>query len=210
VHGRFEDHLVQEVVPFLVRTYSIRPERQAHGVLGVSAGAYGAMSLALRHRDVFGAVATLAAPLNLRYSTQDGRSSEDFNPATYRWNEQYDPNQVVARWYLGLRRTRASKYVAPVFGEGPDVLDRIKATNPADLLFSTNLQPGELAMYVNYPARDNYNFDAQDESFAWLAAQKGVSVELERVPCGRHNLHYLKPQHIPAFLWLGRHLLPPT
>ncbi len=38
--GRFEDHLVAEVVPFVMNTYSIRPERKAHGLLGISAGGY--------------------------------------------------------------------------------------------------------------------------------------------------------------------------
>ncbi|MDR3634038.1 MAG: alpha/beta hydrolase-fold protein [Isosphaeraceae bacterium] len=210
VNGRFEDHLTQEVVPFLMRTYSIRPEREAHAALGASAGGLGAMNLALKHRDVFGAVATLAGPLNLRYWNSDGNYRENFDPATYRWNEHYDADMVIARFYLGLSRVRASKYAAPVFGEGPGVTDRIKQSNPADLLFATDLPPGALAMYVNYPGRDNYNFDAQDESFGWLAAQKGVTVELERVPCGRHNLPYFRSQHLPAWLWLGRHLLPPT
>jgi len=210
VNGRFEDHLIQEVIPFLQRTYSIRPERQAHALLGASAGGYGAMSLALKYRDFFGAVATLAGPLNLRYTTCDGNSRENFDPATFRWNEQYDENQVIARFYFGLGRVRASKYIEPVFGREPGVTERIKQSNPADLLASTGLPPGALAIYVNYPGHDNYNMDAQDESFAWLAAQQGVCVELERVPCGRHNLPYFRPQHAPAWLWLGRHILPPT
>ena len=37
-------------------------------------------------------------------------------------------------------------------------------------------------MYVNYPGRDNYNFDAQDKSFAWLAAQRGIAVDLTEIP----------------------------
>jgi enterochelin esterase-like enzyme len=54
------------VIPFLAAHYSIRPEREAHALVGTSAGGYGAMSLAIRHRDTIGAVATLAGPLNLR------------------------------------------------------------------------------------------------------------------------------------------------
>ena len=67
--GRFEDHVVGEIVPFLMRTYSIRPERQAHALLGVSAGGFGAMAIAMKHRDLFGVVATLAGPLNIRFTT---------------------------------------------------------------------------------------------------------------------------------------------
>ena len=91
--GRFKDHILQEVVPFLVANYAIRPERQAHALVGFSAGGYGAMGLAIEHRDVFGAVATLASPLNLRYSNCDGVYFEDFDPTTYRWKTTYDPRR---------------------------------------------------------------------------------------------------------------------
>ena len=51
----------------------------------------------------------------------------------------------------------------------------------------TGLQPGELALYVNYPGRDNYNFDAHAQSFAWLAARPGIAVELAEIPTGGHK-----------------------
>lgn len=208
--GRYEDHIIHEVLPFLMRCYSIRPEREAHGVLGASAGGLGAMDLALKHRDLFGAVATLAAPLNLRYANCHGDYLEDFNPATYRWKTVYDPDEVIGIFYFGLRRVRARRYVEPVFGAGPAVADRITANNPADLLFATDLRPSELALYVNYPGRDNWNFDAQDESFVWLAGLKGIAVTRECVPHGRHNLPYFRSNHGKAYLWLGQHLLPPA
>ena len=93
--GRFQDHVLQEVVPFLMANYAIRPERQAHALVGFSAGGYGAMGLAIEHRDVFGAVATLASPLNLRYSNCDRVYFEDFDPTTYRWKTTYDPKEVI-------------------------------------------------------------------------------------------------------------------
>jgi len=90
------------------------------------------------------------------------------------------------------------------------MIAKIARDNPADFLSSTGLQPGELAMYVNYPGRDNYNFDAQDKSFAWLAALRGIAVDLVEVPTGRHNLPYLERAEPPTFLWLGHHILPPA
>lgn len=210
-YARFEDHIMGEVVPFLFSHFAIRPEREAHALFGVSAGAFGALNLAIKHRAFFGAVATLAPPANLRYSNEDGVYRQDFDPATYRWEEQYDPNQVIGRFLFGLRRTRARAYMAPVFGEGhAEVYDRIIRENPADLIFSTNLQPGELAIYLNYPARDNFNFDAQAESFQWLAASRGIAVDAEPIPHARHTLHYFNSNHPRAFLWLGGHVLPPT
>jgi S-formylglutathione hydrolase FrmB len=207
--GRFEDHIVNEIVPFLMHTYSIRPEREAHALLGVSAGGFGAMAIALKHRDLFGAVATIGGPLNMRYDNCNGRYGEDFDPATYRERTEYDPDMIIARYYFGLLRRRVKKYLEPLYGPGPDMIAKIARDNPADLLASTGLQPGELAMYVHYPGRDNYNFDAQDKSFAWLAAQRGIAVELAEDPTGRHNLPYIERAEPPAYLWLGRHILPP-
>ncbi len=207
--GRFQDHILYEVIPFLTKTYSIRPEREAHGILGTSAGGLGAMNLALKHREYFGAVAALAGPMNMRYSNKDGDVREDFDPATYMWKEDYDPDEIVGVFYFGLSRVPAKKYMRPVFGDGPQVPSRIAAENPADLLFTTDLKPGELAIYINYPGRDNWNFDAQAQSFAWLANQKGIALTIECDPHEKHTLRYLRRNHEPAYRWLGQHLLPP-
>jgi len=208
--GRFEDHVVAEIVPFLMRTYSIRPERDAHALLAVSAGGFGATAIALKDRDLFGVVATIVGPLDMRYDNCEGRYGDDFDPATYRERTEYDRNMIIARYYCGLFRRRVKTYLEPVYGPGPHMIAKIARDNPADLLSSTGLQPGELAMYVNYPGRDNYNFDAQDKSFAWLAALRGIAVDLVEVPTGRHNLPYLERAEPPTFLWLGHHILPPA
>jgi poly(3-hydroxybutyrate) depolymerase len=208
--GRFEDHLVAEVVPFLMQTYSIRAERQGHALLGVSAGGFGAMAIALKHRDVFGVVATLAGPLNMRYDNCAGRYGDDFDPSNFRVRTEYDPNMTIGHFYFGLLRMRVKTYLEPVYGTGPDVIAKVARDNPADLLSSTDLRPGELAIYVNYPGRDNFNFDAQNQSFAWLAARRGVPVDLTEDHNACHNLSYIENAELPAYEWLGRHMLPPA
>jgi Putative esterase len=189
--------------------YSILPERQAHALLGISAGGFGAMGMALKHRDIFGVVATLGGPLNMLYYNCQGRYGDDFDPATYRERAEYEPGEVIARYYFGLLRRKVKTFLEPVYGGGPDVIAKITRDNPADLLSSTNLGPGELSMYVAYPGRDNYNFDAQDQSFAWLARFRGVAVTLVRDPKGRHNLPYFEDAERPAYEWIGRQVLPP-
>lgn len=208
--GRFEDHVVEEVLPFLVRNYSVRPERQGHALLGISAGGFGAMTIAMKHRDVFGAVATVAGPLNLRYDSKKGGYDDDFDPATYRERTEYDPDMIIARFYLGMVRRRAKTFFSGVYGTGPDVSAKVFRDNPADLITSTNLRPGELAIYVNHPTQDNYNFDAQNRSFAWIAARRGLAVDLTETPGAQHDLGYIERAEPPACSWLGRHLLPPA
>jgi hypothetical protein len=82
-------------------------------------------------------------------------------------------------------------------------------TNPANRLFTSNIQPGELAIYANYGGRDNFNFDAQVESFAWLAGTRGIAVTLDRDPKGTHSFRYLKDNTGRTLIWLGQHILPP-
>ena len=85
------------------------------------------MSLAIEYRNYFGTVATLAAPLNLRYSNCDDLYFQDFNPATYRWKTHYDPNETIGVFYGGLMQVPARRFMNPVFGEGDAVAGRIMA-----------------------------------------------------------------------------------
>jgi hypothetical protein len=208
--GPFEDHILDEVLPFLLRTYSIRPERQCHALLGLSAGGVGAMDLAICHRDVFGAVAVLSSPINLRYDTRDGNYLDDFNPATYRWKTVYDPDEVVGIFGLGLIRRRAKQFIEPVFGTGPVVMSRVARQNPVEMLLDTDLRPGELPIYISYAGRDNLNLDAQAQSFAWLTADRGLDLTIESDPSAGHSISYFRDNQKRAYLWLARHLPPPV
>ena len=78
------------------------------------------------------------------------------------------------------------------------------------MIVDTALAPGELAIYLHYAGRDGYNFDAQNKSFAWLAAQRGIVVTLEGDEEADHTIAYFRRNHRFAFLWLSRHLLGPT
>jgi S-formylglutathione hydrolase FrmB len=208
-NGRFEDHIMQEVIPFLTTHYAIRPEREAHALLGLSGGGYGAMNLAIKYRPFFATVAVMAAPLNMRYSDCQGGSLADFNPATFVWKTTYDPDEVIATYYCGLWKTKASKFIGPVFGDGPGVVPQIIATNPSDLLFTADLRPCQLAIYAHYPGQDNFNLDAHAQCFQWLAAQKGVEVILACDPEGKHDKAYFRDNITPVLTWLGSHIVPP-
>ena len=56
--GRYEDHLVQELVPFIDRSYRTQAQRGMRAVVGKSSGGYGAVMLAMRHPGVFGLAAS--------------------------------------------------------------------------------------------------------------------------------------------------------
>lgn len=52
--GRYADHLLDEVVPYVDARFRTRAERDQRVVMGKSSGGYGATIFAMRHPDVFG------------------------------------------------------------------------------------------------------------------------------------------------------------
>lgn len=65
--GRYEDYLVGEVVPFVDGQLRTLASRDHRGVTGKSSGGYGAMVLAMRHADVFGAMGSHAGDAYFAY-----------------------------------------------------------------------------------------------------------------------------------------------
>jgi len=55
--GRYEDYLIDEVIPFVDAHYRTLPDRAHRAVIGKSSGGYGALVQAMHHPEVFGAVA---------------------------------------------------------------------------------------------------------------------------------------------------------
>src|SRR5512144_2521485 len=52
--GRYEDHLVDELVPSVDATFRTVADPAARAIMGKSSGGYGATVLAMRHPEVFG------------------------------------------------------------------------------------------------------------------------------------------------------------
>lgn len=55
--GRYEDHLIDELVPFVDAQFRTKPGPEHRAVMGKSSGGYGAIIHGMKHPDVFGAVA---------------------------------------------------------------------------------------------------------------------------------------------------------
>lgn len=201
--GRFQDHVMCEVIPFLTTRYSIRADREAHAVVGGSLGGFGAMNLGIKHRDFFGSAAALSGAVNLRYDTSSGDYTEDFDPATYRWRTRYYRPGLVAGAFRRL-------FVDPIFGPAEGAIQRIARENPADLLFTTDLQPGQLDLLIAYGDLDQFNMDAQAESFWWLARQRGISVDVVRYPEGDHSEAFFRCAQRDAYRWLAARLPRPA
>ncbi|RPI93294.1 MAG: esterase, partial [Chloroflexi bacterium] len=66
--GRYEDYLVDEIVPLVDRNYRTLPDRDHRGIMGRSSGGFGAITQAMHHPDIFGAFACHSGDLYWEYA----------------------------------------------------------------------------------------------------------------------------------------------
>lgn len=200
MQGDYLDNLQQEIVPFLTRMYSIDPCPKKHAIVGVSAGAMGAMKYALSCPETIGSVAVLSGALNLRYYNCQGDASRDFEPDSYRWRETFDGDETIGK--IGPISIKAKTFIQPVFGNDAQTMSRIIENNPADLLFQSQAA-GRVKMLVTYGEQDQFNFDAHAESFVYFAQQLGFEVDVMTDPNGKHSSDFFQPMQRRVYHWLG-------
>src|SRR5207237_7158342 len=90
----------------------------------------------------------------------------------------------------------------------PDAIDRLSRENPIEMLLRGEVQPGAVAMWVGYGGKDQFNLDAQIESFLYVARTHGFDVTVWYDPRGRHNIGTAR-RMIPSMIcWLAQQLEP--
>jgi enterochelin esterase-like enzyme len=72
--GRYEDYLIDEIVPLIDRSFRTTPDRDHRGIMGRSSGGFGAITQAMHHPDVFGAFACQSGDLYWEYTCLPGLS----------------------------------------------------------------------------------------------------------------------------------------
>lgn len=187
--GAFEDYLVGEVYPFLLNNYPVRPEAEAHALLGISMGGAAAFGKAIKYPEKFRVAAALFPPLNARWMSCRGRYMDNFEPDCWDWKTDFRPGHDVVGRFYGLITIRQRRVVYPLYGRNnPDTAVLVARDNPIEMLDTYGVKPGDLQLYVGYGGRDEFNIDAQVESFLYRARQRGIDVGVEYLPDGRHNV----------------------
>jgi S-formylglutathione hydrolase FrmB len=102
--GRYEDYLLEEILPFVDRTYSTR----RWGVFGKSSGGYGSIVLGMRHPEVFEALADHSGDSNFELCY-----IPDFSDALDQFREAGGPAQWLSRFWADENRHRR-KYHKPL------------------------------------------------------------------------------------------------
>jgi len=210
--GNYHDWVAEDVYSFLTTRFSIRPEAEAHVLVGASMGGFGAFNLALKYPDRFQTVVGIMPALNLRWVGACGRYFDNFDPHHWGWREiMAPPDEPVGRFGpCGIVKLRARDVIYPAFGSGPQALQRIQAENPIELLMQSSLRGRDLAMYIAYAGRDEFNLDAQAESFIYVARQRELDLTVDFHPNGRHNRQTALRMLPGVVQWLSQRLRPYT
>jgi len=63
---RYESYITKELVPYIDANFSTKPESKYRAITGLSMGGHGAMYLAIRHMDLFGAAGSTSGGVDFR------------------------------------------------------------------------------------------------------------------------------------------------
>ncbi|MCS7046140.1 MAG: alpha/beta hydrolase-fold protein, partial [Gemmataceae bacterium] len=207
--GDFEDFVLGDVWDFMTQHFPIRPERECRALVGVSMGGGAAFDLGMRHRHCIGIVAGIFPSLNLRWLDCNGDYRGKFDPRRMAWRDQIkNPHEVVASFAGGLLNVRLTHLLGPTFGTTDDAIVEISKHNPIELIDRTRLRNGELEMFIAYAGKDEYNIDAQVESFLYVAKHRGLGIHVVYDPLGHHD-SITAMNMVPHLLaWLAPRLMP--
>lgn len=207
--GAFEDYVIKDAIPFVESHFPIRPEREAHVLMGASMGGFGAYNLGIKYRCYFSIVVGIFPPLNLRWLDCHCKYRHtEFDPCCWGWRQEIRPCEVIARFYCVVP-IRLKRMVTPLYGrDKEEALAGITRENPIEMLKTYDVQPGQLAMYVGYGGKDQFNIHSQVESFLYVAKCRGLCVDSEFLPDGKHDLKTGLRLFPGAAAWLAPRLAP--
>ncbi len=169
--ARYEDYIVDDLVAHIDATYRTIPERRARAIGGLSMGGFGALTLAMRHKDVYASTASHAGVATLLYK----------GPFPYvKGNVELtdDPKQWLAT--AGAFGVLFEK----VFGE--DVVNW-RAHDPAHM--ARSLEDGELAIYLDCGTEDEFRLQNGAAYLHEVLEERNIDHFFALMP-GHHNSEF--------------------
>jgi S-formylglutathione hydrolase FrmB len=140
--ANYEDYITRDLLAQVDGAFRTLTDRRSRGIAGLSMGGFGAMQLAMRHTDLFSAVASHSGMLYLLGTSPAAQPSKIKDAtALTSWGTQYQP--------------KFHDHVAGIFGSN---LDAWREHDPSAL--AARLQPGSLAIMFDCGDHDGFNFQA--------------------------------------------------
>lgn len=208
--GRYEDYLIQEIVPFVDEHFRTQARASARAVMGKSSGGYGALIHGMRHADVFGLVASHSGDAYFEYCYPPDfinyvRKIGDGDPKAFLekfWSEERKVKEDIALLNvlamsacyspdasqpLGLRLP-----FNPQTGEIiQDVWERWLEHDPVRMVerYSNELRSLKL-LYLDAGTRDEFALDLGARILAARLSEHNIPFVHEEFDDGHFNISY--------------------
>jgi enterochelin esterase-like enzyme len=217
--GRYEDYLLQEILPFVEQTYRI----SRWGVFGKSSGGYGSMMLGMRHPGIFSALADHSgdAGFELCYIPDACEALNQYREAggPAKWLDRFwaDDNRRRSKWFkplnvIGMAAHYSPNPASPHLGIDfpfdletgeflPDVWKRWQEHDPVNLVerYAENLKKLRL-IYVDCGTKDEYNLIWGARTLVAKMKRIGLSPHYEEFDDGHSAVSYRYDTSIPLLV----------
>jgi enterochelin esterase-like enzyme len=224
--GNWDDYIVHDVVGYVDKTYRTLAAAEHRGVAGHSMGGYGALTLAFRHPDVFGAVYAMS-PCCTDLAGDLGPSNE----AWARVNALQAPDEVPQALQRGqffvaamsaMDAALAPDPKAKTFGDAPftvenrqartnpEAFSRIAANMPVNMVVPLLANIRRLhGIFIEYGAQDNFaHIPWGADELSHKLSQAGISHTLE-VYQGDHGNRVMERLSGRLLPWMSNQLGAP-
>lgn len=185
--ARYDEYVARDVVRHVDSTYRTRADRDNRGVAGLSMGGYGAVAIALRYPDVFGAAASHSGVLSPLYT----------GPKPFAAPARYASTVEEARAPAGIYFSRYLQYW------GRDIA-RWRSADPATMAAEAKRRGVRMPAIFFDCGRDD-GFIDQNRAFDAELTRLGVPHRYAEWP-GAHSWRYWS-EHLPQSLaWMAREI----
>ena len=217
--GRYETHLVSELIPWVDSRYRTLGARQHRGIAGKSSGGFGAIRLGMLHPDVFGALACHSGDMLFEYCYQVDfpkacsvlqaaggvrRFLEGFEAKPQKGKDDFLALNILAMAACYSPEPEAEMGVGLPFDlrtglPRPDVFDRWLAFDPVRLLHAhvDTLRSFKL-LYLDCGTKDEFHLHHGARAFTAGLKEYAILHRYEEFDDGHMNVPYRYDVSLPA------------
>lgn len=216
--GRYETHLVEELIPEIDRRFRTRAERESRGVGGKSSGGFGALVLAMRNPKTFAAVACHSGDMYFELSVipdipktvRTLRRHGGVVPFVAYFSQAVtkQPDDITTIMMLALGACYSPDPARPMGIALPFDLDtgeidaavwrRWKAWDPIDMAAAhAEALRGLSLLFIDAGTRDEWNLDLGARIFVQQLAGLGVKYEHQEFDAGHRNIAFRYDVSLP-------------
>ncbi len=218
--GRYEDYLIQELIPYIDAHYKTIPERERRGIAGKSSGGFGALIQGMRHPETFGAVACHSGDMHF-----DLCYRADF-PPTLNGVKKYGGMEKFLETFREARPKKGDWHAilstvgyATCYSPNPEtawgfdlpfdletgewneaVWARWKAWDPIELIpqYANALRSFQI-LYLDCGTRDEFNLQYGARTFCARLQRAGIPYQRQEFDDGHFDISYRYDVSLQAF-----------